>query len=77
MILTEDIVFTHTDMGCSHVLDFTKTPNLGLSVGILKYLNGHIDVITDGKQLLSSCSAIVFINNTARTVALYHYPQTI
>lgn len=74
MILPENIVFTHADMGCSHVLDFTKTPNLGLSVGILKYVNGRIDLITDGEQLLSSCSAIIFINNTARTVALYHYP---
>lgn len=74
MILPENIVFTHANMGCSHVLDITKTPNHGLSVGILEYVNGRIGLITDGGQFLSSCSAIIFINNTLRGVALYHYP---
>lgn len=74
MILSEKIVFTHIDMGCWHVMDFTKKTNLGMSVGIIEYVDGHIGLITDGGQFLSSCSAIIFINNTASKVALYHYP---
>lgn len=77
MSVSEKIItFTHIAMEKTDEMIFDEKSCKGLSVGIKRASLESRDtrLIDEPRQLLQSCSAIIFINNTDKRVALYHYP---